>query len=229
MSIVPYSSSGFVSAVPASLDGDYDRVERRPNLEKAVGEELAREGRDRFESNLKSSARAEHGVDGETRSESDVQGEPVKYHRIAEVRGEQGVSLRSVSRRTGLEIRVLKHQEDPCTNLTLQELHVWQRALDVPLSDLLIDSNSRLSQPVQQRAKLVKIMKTAAAIQEVSTSPRVNRLVAMLKEQLEDLMPELKEVSAWPNYGQRRAPNQLGKIGETPIITSHLSIDLSGE
>jgi|GEM_PF-470341 len=209
MSIVPYSSNGFVSAVPASLDGDYDQVERRQAREELVSEETSR------------------GVG--SRTEAAREEASVKYHRIAEVRGEQGLSLRSVSRRTGIEIRVLKHQEDPCTNLTLQELHVWQRALDVPLSDLLIDSNSRLSQPVQQRAKLVKIMKTAAAIQEVSTSPRVNRLVAMLKEQLEDLMPELKEVSAWPNYGQRRAPNQLGKIGETPIITSHLSIDLSGE
>ena len=209
MSIVPYSNSGFVSAVPASLDGDYNKVERRPNREDTARKDNTCEDTERSEL-----------AHGEVR---------VKYHRIAEVRGEQGISLRSVSRRTGIEIRVLKHQEDPCTNLTLQELHVWQRALDVPLSDLLIDSNSRLSQPVQQRAKLVKIMKTAAAIQEVSTSPRVNRLVAMLKEQLEDLMPELKEVSAWPNYGQRRAPNQLGKIGETPIITSHLSIDLSGE
>lgn len=209
MSIVPYSNSGFVSAVPASLDGDYNKVERGPNREDTACKDNTREDTERSEL-----------AHGEVR---------VKYHRIAEVRGEQGISLRSVSRRTGIEIRVLKHQEDPCTNLTLQELHVWQRALDVPLSDLLIDSNSRLSQPVQQRAKLVKIMKTAAAIQEVSTSPRVNRLVAMLKEQLEDLMPELKEVSAWPNYGQRRAPNQLGKIGETPIITSHLSIDLSGE
>jgi transcriptional regulator with XRE-family HTH domain len=189
MSIVPYSSSGFVSAVPPS--------------------------------SLK------HEVEGNV---SSSQGrERTKYHRIAEVRAEQGVSLRSVSRRTGIEVRVLKQQEDPYTDLTIRELQTWQRALDVPLSDLLVDNNNRLSQPVQQRAQLVKIMKTAAAIEEVSTSPRVNRLVAMLKEQLEDLMPELKEVSAWPNYGQRRAPNQLGKIGEMPIITSHLSIDLSGE
>jgi transcriptional regulator with XRE-family HTH domain len=212
MSIVPYSSSGFVSAVPPSMNNDC--IEEGNHFEKDA---------------LSSSSHQKSYNVNESNSNSLTLRERTKYHRIGEVRAEQGVSLRSVSRRTGIEIRILKQQEDPYTNLTIQELQVWQRALDVPLADLLVDNNSRLSQPVQQRAQLVKIMKTTAAIQEVSTSPRVNRLVTMLKEQLEELMPELKEVSAWPNYGQRRAPNQLGKIGEMPIITSHLSLDLGGE
>lgn len=213
MSIVPYSS-GFISAVPTSLKLDERVAEECNRAESAAVDERGDEA-----------FAAAHPVDEASPQAS----EPVKYHRIAEVRIEQGVSLRSVSRRTGIEVRVLKQQEEPHTNLTLQQLQVWQRALDVPLSDLLVDTSSRLSQPVQQRAKLVKIMKTAAAIQEVSTSPRVSRLVVMLKEQLEELMPELKEVSAWPNYGQRRAPNQFGKIGEMPIITSHLSFDPNGD
>lgn len=212
MSIVPYSNGGFISAVPSSLNSDC--LDEGNSFENDV---LGPESHQ--------SAQMADDTNGNTTNLR----EKTKYHRIAEVRAEQGVSLRSVSRRTGIEIRALKQQEDPYNNLTIQELLVWQRALDVPLSDLLVDNNNRLSQPVQQRAQLVKIMKTAAAIEEVSTSPRVNRLVTMLKEQLEELMPELKEVSAWPNYGQRRAPNQLGKIGEMPIITSHLSIDLSGE
>lgn len=211
MSIVPYSSGGFVSAVPSSLNsGNGDDSNS-------------------FEQDVLESSSIQKKYAAELPSDSSKPHERTTYHRIAEVRAEQGVSLRSVSRRTGIEVRILKQQEDPYTNLTIQELQVWQRALDVPLSDLLVDNNNRLSQPVQQRAQLVKIMKTAAAIQEVATNPRVNRLVTMLKEQLEELMPELKEVSAWPNYGQRRAPNQLGKIGEMPIITSHLSLDLGGE
>lgn len=211
MSIVPYSSGGFVSAVPASLNS-------------GNGDDS-----DSFEQDVMESSSIQKKYAAELPSDAAKPHERTTYHRIAEVRAEQGVSLRSVSRRTGIEVRILKQQEDPYTNLTIQELQVWQRALDVPLSDLLVDNNNRLSQPVQQRAQLVKIMKTAAAIQEVATNPRVNRLVTMLKEQLEELMPELKEVSAWPNYGQRRAPNQLGKIGEMPIITSHLSLDLGGE
>lgn len=211
MSIVPYSSGGFVSAVPSSLNS-------------GNGDDS-----DSFEQDILESSSIQKKYAAELPSDSSKPHERTTYHRIAEVRAEQGVSLRSVSRRTGIEVRILKQQEDPYTNLTIQELQVWQRALDVPLSDLLVDNNNRLSQPVQQRAQLVKIMKTAAAIQEVATNPRVNRLVTMLKEQLEELMPELKEVSAWPNYGQRRAPNQLGKIGEMPIITSHLSLDLGGE
>jgi hypothetical protein len=214
MSIVPYSSGEFFSAVPTSLNRDEcgDELERFDSIDghRSVDPRAA----------LKKSSSEYSQNPG---------AEKIKYHRIAEVRAEQGVSLRSVSRRTGIEVRILKQQEDPYANLTLQELGVWQLALEVPLADLLVDNTNRLSQPVQQRAQLVKIMKTAAAIEEVSTSPRVSRLVTMLKEQLQEMMPELKEVSPWPNYGQRRAPNQLGKIGEMPIITSNLSLDSMGD
>ena len=214
MSIVPYSSGEFFSAVPTSLNrGD-------------SGDELRRF--DDIEDQRPVEARVAHRKSPGENQQSPTSGK-TKYHRIAEVRAEQGVSLRSVSRRTGIEVRILKQQEDPYANLTLQELSVWQLALEVPLADLLVDNTNRLSQPVQQRAQLVKIMKTAAAIEEVSTSPRVSRLVMMLKEQLQEMMPELKEVSPWPNYGQRRAPNQLGKIGEMPIITSNLSLDSMGD
>ena len=214
MSIVPYSSGEFFSAVPTSLNrGD-------------SGDELRRF--DDIEDQRPVEALVTHRKSPGENQQSPTS-EKTKYHRIAEVRTEQGVSLRSVSRRTGIEVRILKQQEDPFANLTLQELSVWQLALEVPLADLLVDNTNRLSQPVQQRAQLVKIMKTAAAIEEVSTSPRVSRLVTMLKEQLQEMMPELKEVSPWPNYGQRRAPNQLGKIGEMPIITSNLSLDSMGD
>lgn len=214
MSIVPFSSGEFFSAVPTSLNrGDCD--DELKQFDHAADQRSV----DVQAANKKSF----------NENKQNPTTEKTKYHRIAEVRAEQGVSLRSVSRRTGIEVRILKQQEDPYANLTLQELSVWQLALEVPLADLLVDNTNRLSQPVQQRAQLVKIMKTAAAIEEVSTNPRVSRLVMMLKEQLQEMMPELKEVSPWPNYGQRRAPNQLGKIGEMPIITSNLSLDSMGD
>jgi transcriptional regulator with XRE-family HTH domain len=214
MSIVPYTGGSFIPSVVTSHSNAEKVLEARGESAKSVSGDLA-EGL--VEVLIEKSISA-----------SDGSPKPI-LHRIAEVRAEQGVSLRSVSRRTGIEVRKLKQQEDPHYNLSLAELLVWQRALDVPLSDLLIDSTSKLSQPVQQRAQLVKIMKTVAAIAEVATTPRVSRMVMMLREQLLELMPELKEVSAWPNYGQRRAPNQVGKIGESPIITSQLGLDNNGD
>ncbi|MEY4565840.1 MAG: hypothetical protein RLY14_810 [Planctomycetota bacterium] len=214
MSIVPYTGGSFIPSVVTSHSNAEKLLECRGESAKSIsGNNADGPVEVRIEKDLSTS-------DGNTTP---------KLHRIAEVRAEQGVSLRSVSRRTGIEVRKLKQQEDPYHNLSLAELLVWQGALDVPLSDLLIDGTSKLSQPVQQRAQLVKIMKTVAAISEIASSPRISRMVTMLREQLLELMPELKEVSAWPNYGQRRAPNQVGKIGESPIITSQLGLDSNGD
>ena len=68
------------------------------------------------------------------------------YHRIAEVRSQQGLSLRAVARRTGVDVRDLKLQEQSNSNLTLAELYRWQEALDVPIENLLVDHDETLSE-----------------------------------------------------------------------------------
>jgi hypothetical protein len=39
----------------------------------------------------------------------------------------------------------------------------------------------------------------------------------MLEQQLVELMPELKDVSAWHSIGQRRSPNELGRTAERTL------------
>src|SRR5687767_14686390 len=80
--------------------------------------------------------------------------------RVAEVRAQQGLSLRTMARRMNVEVKELRRQEEPTTDLTLSELRRWQKALDVPLVDLLEDESQSLSRPVNERAKMVRIMKT---------------------------------------------------------------------
>lgn len=147
------------------------------------------------------------------------------YHRIAEVRSQQGLSLRAVARRTGVDVRDLKLQEQSNSNLTLAELYRWQEALEVPIENLLVDHDESLSDPVRTRAAMVKVMKTVVALTEVASSPRVSRLATMLREQLVELMPELAEIGGWPNYGTRRPPDQQGRAGDNPIDVRHLSLD----
>ncbi|MCA9132431.1 MAG: helix-turn-helix transcriptional regulator [Planctomycetales bacterium] len=144
-------------------------------------------------------------------------------HRLAAVREQQGVSQRTMARRMGIELRRYKELEDPTRDLRLSELRQLQMALEVPLIDLLEDRNA-LSRPVEERAKLVKVMKTAVAISEIKSSPRIERMAQMLKEQLVDLMPELLEVSGWPQFGARRGPSAMGKALCQPIDTSHLGL-----
>ena len=72
---------------------------------------------------------------------------------------------------------------------------------------------------------MIKVMKTVVALTEVASSPRVSRLTTMLREQLIEIMPELAEIGGWPNFGSRREPDQLGRIGENPIILDDLRLE----
>jgi len=119
----------------------------------------------------------------------------------------------------------LKTQEQPDSNLTLEQLYRWQEALDVPIENLLVDRDQQLSESVQSRAALIKVMKTVVALEEIATSPRLARLTQMLREQLVEMMPELAEVGGWPNYGSRRDPDYVGRIAANPIRVDSYSME----
>lgn len=147
----------------------------------------------------------------------DSGGRPKRLHRIAAVRQQQGISLRTAARQMRKDVASLRKQEEETADLTLSELLAWQQVLRVPLSDLLEDPGVALSAPVLDRARLVRLMKTAVSIKEIAESKRVQRLTAMLIEQLVEIMPELREVSAWHSVGQRRSLNEYGQVVERRI------------
>ena len=140
-----------------------------------------------------------------------------ELHRISDVRNQQGTSLRSVSRKMSLTVQEIRHQEDPSTDLRISDLLRWQEILEVPLSDLLIDSQGPLSEAVSDRASMLRIMKTAKAIKEGAHSRPVVRLANMLIDQLVEMMPELADVAAWHTVGQRRTQDEVGRIVERSI------------
>jgi transcriptional regulator with XRE-family HTH domain len=140
-----------------------------------------------------------------------------RLHRIAAVREQQGVSLRAVSRQMGTEIRRLREEEDETADLRLSDLYRWQEVLDVPLSELLVEPGTSLSQPVMQRAQLLRLMKTATSILENSRSPGIRRMAQVMVEQLVEMMPELASVSGWHTVGQRRRLDEYGRVVERSI------------
>src|SRR5690606_4915417 len=81
-------------------------------------------------------------------------------HRVAAVRKQQGVSLRTAARQMQTDMATVRRQEDETTDLHISELLAWQRVLRVPLADLLEDPGAPLSTPVLNRARLVRLMKT---------------------------------------------------------------------
>lgn len=145
------------------------------------------------------------------------------YHRISDVRQQQGVSLRSVARKLGLPIQEVRNQENPNSDLRVSELLKWQSILEVPLTDLLVDTQGPLSEPVGKRASMLRVMKTVKAIQESCEKKSTQRLTNMLVEQLVKIMPELEEVSAWHTVGQRRTQEEVGRIAERSIPDSFFS------
>jgi len=155
-----------------------------------------------------------HARDG-TSDETQCSGP--QMHRIRTVRLQQGASLRSVARQSGVDVRQLRLQEQESTDLRLSDLHKWQKALSVPLTELIAEPESPLSRPVMERARMVRLMKTATAIRERSNSQAIQRMAEMLVDQLTEIMPELEGVNPWHEFGQRRGLNDYGRIVDRTI------------
>ena len=105
-------------------------------------------------------------------------------HRIGTVRGQQGVSLRSAARQLGTNTTEVRRQEQEDTDLRLSELYAWQGVLEVPLDDLLVEPEGPLSKPVEDRARFVRLMKTAKALLEAAETDGERRLAQTLIDQL---------------------------------------------
>jgi transcriptional regulator with XRE-family HTH domain len=152
-----------------------------------------------------------------------------RMHRIRTVRRLQGVSLRSAARQIGLDVRKLRAQEQESADLHLSDLYKWQKALDVPVTELLVEPDTQLSRPVLERARMIRLMKTAQAILERANSTSIRRMAQMLITQLMEIMPELENVGAWHSVGQRRSLSELGRIVERAVSTEGLHGSHYGE
>jgi len=141
-------------------------------------------------------------------------------HRLEEVRRQQGVSRRTLARRLNTDINEIKFEEHQQSDIPLSRLYQWQQILEVPIADLLVESEEPLSAPVLRRAQMVRLMKTASAILERSQQLSIRRMAQVLVEQLIEIMPELAEVSPWHSVGQRRARSETGMAASrcTPML-----------
>jgi transcriptional regulator with XRE-family HTH domain len=148
-------------------------------------------------------------------------------HRIADTRRRQGLSVRSVARRLGKSVDQVRRLEEPTCDMLVSELYEWQQALEVPIVDLLVDSNAPLSEPVLTRARLLRVMKTVRAIKEETKCVPIERMATMLEQQLIEIMPELKDVAAWHSVGQRRSHDEVGRTAER-IIPESFFLDAGG-
>jgi hypothetical protein len=183
-------------------------------------------------SNGHSTNGAVNGVNGESQSGPSANGHaPVvaaaprpangaqkpKLHHLGMARKRQGLSVRCVAQRLNKTVGEVREQEDERADITLSELYRWQKVLEVPFEELLREPQDALSPRVRLRAQMLRIMKTARALRSQARSQSEARLAGVLIGQLIEIMPELKEVAAWPTVGHRRTADELGRIAEHPV------------
>jgi transcriptional regulator with XRE-family HTH domain len=135
-------------------------------------------------------------------------------HRLGEARRQENVSRQKVARQLGITVQDVEQQECKTTDLPLSVLHKWAKVLELPVAELVEEPADSLSTPLFNRAHLVRVMKTARAILERSGDLRTKRLAQTMVEQLAEIMPELRGVSAWNAVGKRRSLDELGIAAE---------------
>lgn len=140
-----------------------------------------------------------------------------KLHQLGAARRRQGLSVRCVAQRLRKTVGEVREQEEECTDILLSELYRWQAALEVPVEELICEPEDSLSHRVLTRARMLRIMKTARAMRRQARNESERRLARLLEEQLLEIMPELKEVAAWPRVGHRRTNSEYGRIAENPV------------
>ena len=143
-------------------------------------------------------------------------------HRIRAVRLTEGLSLRTIARRTRVPVSVLVKQERADSDLTLSQLHFWQEALKVPMHELLQEPGGNLEPTLGARAHLLRIAKTAHSLLKESRTHATRRMAQNLVDQLVTIMPELREQRPWHDRGTLRSSSDVGRIAEHVVDTNWL-------
>ena len=135
-------------------------------------------------------------------------------HRLGEARRQENVSLGSVARHLGITIQDVKRQERTTTDLPLSVLRKWAKVLGLPVTELIREPDDSRSTPLVNRASLVRVMKTAMALLERAGNSRTKWLAETMVDQLIEIMPELRGITAWHSEGKRRRLDELGMAAE---------------
>lgn len=141
-------------------------------------------------------------------------------HRLRAARENAELSLRSISKRTGLPIRVLREHEES-NNIELVDLLRWRDALGVPIGELLCgDESDTLSDLSRFRAGLLQLMRGVRSLQQTEQSQAQKAFVQNMEAKLLELMPELEESRSWPVYGERRRGDVPARVERHVVATS---------
>lgn len=148
-------------------------------------------------------------------------------HRISQVRKQQDVSLRIVSRRMGIPLSQARDEERQNYDLRISDLLRWGKALGVPVKELVVELDDiPLSVEVAYRAKLVLIAKAAMSLADIVEEESSKILIGKLIQQLTQMMPELNEVRPWHSVGQRRSNEEYRVAAQRTLSEADFRLSL---
>lgn len=156
-------------------------------------------------SGIQSSADGTNGAPHEALEARKQTKQTKQLHRLKEIRNQQDISIRSLSRRMNVTASEVRMQEEPDFDLRLSTLYRWQQALGVPAAELLVEADDGLSAPIQLRARLLRMMKTIATILDQPQTDRTINLIANLKSDILEVMPEVEKVDRWHGSSSDRS------------------------
>ncbi len=130
-------------------------------------------------------------------------------HRLREIRAQQDVTLRALSRKMHVPMREVRAQEDPSCDLPLTALYRWQQALRVPAAEILVEPGDKLSSPVNIRARLLRMMKTIVTILDKPQPERTTNLLENLRNEILAVMPEIENIDRWHGSRNARASDDI--------------------
>lgn len=163
-------------------------------------------------------------TNGKSVGNSNGYGVPVRWHRIRTIRQREGISLKTISRRSHIGMQRLRQEEVETRDLTLSQLYAWQKALRVPISELVVDAEEALEEKVRLRAALLRLTRTAKTILRECPKGPVRNLANTMLHQIYEVMPEAEAMNAWNEVGQRRSPRDVPRIIEQIVPTAAAAI-----
>ena len=126
--------------------------------------------------------------------------------------------MRCVAQRLNKTVGEVREQEDERADITLSELYRWQKVLEVPFEELLREPTGCAFAARADACPDAADHENGPRIARLRPGPKAKRgWPAVLIGQLIEIMPELKEVAAWPTVGHRRTADELGRIAEHPV------------
>jgi len=138
----------------------------------------------------------------------------VPLHRLGEARLQEDISRDNVARHLGITVQDVRRQECATTDLPLSVLRKWAKVLGLPVFELVEEPDGSRSTPLIDRARLVRVMKTAMTILERAGNPQTKRFAQTMVDQLIEIMPELRGVGARHVASKRRRLDELGVAAE---------------